>query len=139
MCILVAVANDSASMAVVETAVELAEMAGEELYVVHLVDESVTDGTAERLRDDIRGRVLGASVVATVAVEHIDRPSMRSGSAVGAKLLDVAADAEATHVVMGHEPKGLSGRLREGDAAFSVIEGADVPVTIVPEPATRGG
>ncbi len=34
---------------------------------------------------------------------------------------------------MGHEPKGLAGRLREGDAAVAVIDAADVPVTIVLE------
>jgi nucleotide-binding universal stress UspA family protein len=138
MCILVAVASDSASTAVVDTAVHLAEMADQELYVVRLVDETVADGTAQQLKDDIRDRMRGSGVVTTVAVEQIGWSSRRPGSAVGSELLDVAADVDASHIVMGHEPKGLSGRLREGDAAFVVIESADVPVTVVPAQATGG-
>jgi nucleotide-binding universal stress UspA family protein len=138
MCILVAVANDAASTAVVGTAVGLAEMADQELYIVNLVDESVSPDTAEQLRSDIRDRMVESGVVSTVAVEPISRSSMRSGSAVGAELLNIAADVDATHIVMGHEPKGLGGRLREGDAAFAVIESAEVPVTVVPEGATGG-
>jgi K+-sensing histidine kinase KdpD len=47
MTILVAIANDSVSPAVIDTAVRLADGLDEELYVVHLVDEDTADGTAK--------------------------------------------------------------------------------------------
>jgi len=133
MTILVAIANDSVSPAVIDTAVRLADGLDEELYVVHLVDENTADGTAMQLRDEMRDRFRDATVVATVAIEHVGRSAMRSGTRIGNELLELAADVDIQHIVMGHEPKGLAGRLREGDAAVAVIDAADVPVTIVPE------
>ncbi|WP_336339035.1 universal stress protein [Haloarcula brevis] len=133
MTILVAIANDSVSGAVIDTAVALADAMDEELYVVHLVDADTADGTAKQLRDEMRERFRDATVVATVAIEHVGRSAMRSGTRVGNELLELAADVDVHHIVMGHEPKGLTGRIREGDAAVAVIDAADVPVTIVPD------
>jgi len=133
MTILVAIANDSVSPAVIDTAVRLADGLGEELYVVHLVDEDTADGTAMQLRDEMRDRFRDTNIVATVAIEHVGRSAMRSGTRIGNELLELAADVDVQHIVMGHEPKGLAGKIRDGDAAVSVIDAADVPVTVVPE------
>ncbi|MEF8828523.1 MAG: universal stress protein [Haloarcula sp.] len=133
MTILVAIANDSVSAAVIDTAVRLANGLDEELYVVHLVDGDTADGTAKQLRDEIRDRFRDATVVSTVAIEHVGRSAMRSGTKIGNELLELAADVDVGHIVMGHEPKGLAGRLREGDAAVAVIDAANVPVTVVPD------
>ncbi|MFB6222352.1 MAG: universal stress protein [Haloarcula sp.] len=137
MTILVAIANDSVSAAVIDMSVQLAEGLGEELYVVHLVDQDTADGTAKQLRDDMRDRFRDATVVATVAIEHVGRSAMRSGTRIGNELLELAADVNVSHIVMGHEPKGLAGQIRKGNATFAVIDGAEVPVTVVPEKHTQ--
>ncbi|WP_276271273.1 universal stress protein [Haloarcula litorea] len=133
MTILVAVANDAVSAAVVDTAVELGEAFGEELAVVHLLDDEVADAQSRRVRDDLRERLAGESVVATVSLEHVGRSGSRSGPRIGEELLELASDVDVSHIVMGHEPKGLTGRLSSGDAAFVVADEATVPVTIVPD------
>ncbi|MBX0346987.1 universal stress protein [Haloarcula pellucida] len=132
MTILVAVANDAVSEEVLDTAVKLGEAFDAELYVVHLLDDHLADAEAKRVRDMLRDRLADETVVATVALEHVGRSNAREGTRIGQELLEVAADVDITHIVMGHEPKGLRGRLASGDAAFSVVDAASVPVTIVP-------
>ncbi|MBX0321621.1 universal stress protein [Halomicroarcula sp. F13] len=132
MTILVAVANDAVSDGVIDTAVRLGEALDEELYVVHLLDDQLADAEAKRVRDMLRERLADETVVATVALEHVGRSSTRKGTRIGEELLEVATDVDISHIVMGHEPKGLRGRLASGDAAFSVVDAASVPVTIVP-------
>lgn len=132
MTVLVPVADDSDSEVVLETAISLASGLGEELYVVHFVGATVDDGTAKRLRDDLREHLADASVVSTVSLEHVGRLRSREQRQIGQEVLDLAAEIDASQIVMGHQPKGISGRLWSGDAAFAVVESATIPVTIVP-------
>ncbi|WP_254273952.1 universal stress protein [Haloarcula marina] len=132
MTILVAVADDTISAPVIDTAIRLGEGLGQELYVVHLLEEEVADSEAKHVRDRLRERFADETVVATVALEYVGRTRTRSGPRIAAELLELAADVDITQIVMGHEPKGLAGRLTAGDVAFAVVDAADVPVTIVP-------
>jgi len=132
MSILVAVADDTASEAVLDTAISLGEELGEELYVVHVVGEGLADTKAKRIRDTLRERLADAPVVSTVSLEHVGRLGSRQETRIGEELLELAADVDVTQIVMGHQAKGISGRLWSGDAAFAVVDGATVPVTIVP-------
>jgi len=132
MSILVAVADDTASEAVLDTAISLGEELGEELYVVHVVGEEIPDGEANRIRDDLRTRVADASVVSTVSLERVGRLGSRQEKRIGKELLELASDVDISQIVMGHQAKGISGRLWSGEAAFAVVDGATVPVTIVP-------
>jgi len=132
MTILVAVADDEASSRVLETAVTLGEALATPLYVVHLVDDADADRAAERMRDALSDRLADEPVEARVALEYVGRHSRRPGARIARELLEIAEDVDITHIVMGHEPKGLSGRLRSGDAAFAVVNETTVPVTVVP-------
>jgi len=132
MTILVAVANDRLSEAVVETAVSLADGLGEELYVVHLVDGELADADAKQVRDRLRRRLAEAPVVTNVSLEHVGRLSPRTESRVGHELVEIAEDIEVRHIVMGHRSKGVLATLSTGNAAFAVADKASVPVTIVP-------
>lgn len=132
MTILVAVAEDAAQEAVLDVAVALAKGLDQDLYVVHLVDAATADAEAKRVRDATRERVADANVVVTVALEHVSHSGTRPGNRIGQELVDLAADVDISHIVMGHASKGWLARLREGDTAFAVVADADVPVTIVP-------
>jgi len=132
MTILVAVADDGAASRVIDTAVTLGEALSTPLYVVHLVGEAHADRTAERMRDALENRLDDEPVESRVALEYVGRHSRRPGARIAHELLEIAADVDITHIVMGHEPKGLRGRLRSGDVAFAVVNETTVPVTVVP-------
>ena len=132
MTILVAVADDEASARVIDTAVALGSGLDTPLYVVHLVDDADADRTAERMRDALTDRLADEPVEATVALEYVGRHGRRPGARIASELLEIAEDVDITHIVMGHEAKGIGGRLRSGDAAFAVVNETTVPVTVVP-------
>ncbi|WP_277540940.1 universal stress protein [Haloarcula laminariae] len=132
MTILVAVADDEASSRVIDTAVALGSGLNVPLYVVHLVDDADADRAAERMRDELTERLAGEPVEATVSLEYVGRYGRRPGTRIASELLEIAEDVDISHIVMGHEAKGLGGRLRSGDAAFAVVNETAVPVTVVP-------
>ncbi len=132
MTILVAVSRTHVRDQVINTAVRLADALEENLHMVHLVeDENQTDDS--QVREELRQHVLAENVVATVAIEPVDASLARSGTHLGQVLLDIAEDAEVTHIVVGHSSKGLLGDITQGSTAFTVADAAPVPVTIVPE------
>ena len=131
MTLLVPVASDPLRGRVLETAIELGEALGDDLYIVHLVDDETADATAKQVRDEIRDRVRSADVTATVSLEHVGHGLARSHSRIGQDVIELAADVTVTHIVMGHTPKGLLEELTRGSAAQAVIDAASVPVTVV--------
>jgi len=132
MTILVAVADDEAADRVLETAVTLGEALGQPLYVVHLVDGTDADRAAERTRDALEASLADEPVESTVALEYVGRHGRRPGARIARELAEIAEDVDITRIVMGHQPKGLGGRLWSGDAAVAVLDEATVPVTVVP-------
>lgn len=131
MTILVPVDQGPLRDRVIETAIELGAALGEDLYLVHLVDNEVADGPEKRIRDEIRDRVEAGDVEATVALEHVGHSLARAGPRIGQEVVELAADVTVTHIVMGHTTKGRLEELARGSAAIAVLEAADVPVTIV--------
>jgi len=139
MTVLVPVASGPLRDRVLDTAIDLGRALEENLYIVHLVDDETADGTAKRVRDEIRDRVKSADVAATVSLEHVGHGLARSHSRIGQDVIELAADVTVSHIVMGHTSKSVLGELTHGSAAQAVIDAADVPVTVVPsESETRG-
>lgn len=134
MTILVAVTDDGLSDRVLDVAVDLGRDLDEDLYVVHLTTNESATGDERRLRDELRDGLADEPVGSTVAIEHLGRGGTRSGRAVGRELADLASDTGVTHAVIGYRSKSTLRRLAEGTTAFAVAQGADVPVTVVPEP-----
>ncbi|MFC7133089.1 MULTISPECIES: universal stress protein [Salinibaculum] len=132
MTILVAVADDPMRERVLDVGLDLGRGLGQDLYVLHLVNETSADSDARRIRDEVREYVTGADVAVTVSVEQISHTGARSGPRTAQELLDAAADVHISHIVMGHTSKGLLGNLKDGSTAFAVADSAEIPVTIVP-------
>jgi nucleotide-binding universal stress UspA family protein len=139
MVILAAAGNDALQERVLAVALRLADDRGEELRVVHLVDESVSAADADRLADRLRERLVGEDVVSTVAVERVDRTPGRSHARIGRALSELTAADDVSHVVVGHASKEFAESLLRGNAAFAVAEDARVPVTVVPDGVGRDG
>lgn len=132
MTILVGAANDSLRERVVTVAVDLGCQMDEELHVVHLVDDSVSDADVTRFRVSLEERLATEPVVSTITVERLDysagRPRQQSGEALAA----LATEDGTSHVVVGHESKELVETLMKGNTAFAVADESQVPVTVVP-------
>lgn len=133
MSILVAIADDELRTHVLGAAITLGKALDDELYVVHVTDEEGATVDTRNLADEIRNELVGRGVEFSVAIEYVESPTRRSGTAVGQRLASIADDEEITHAVVGHQAKDRIERLLGGDVAFSVAEAASVPVTIVPE------
>ncbi|MGM0604042.1 MAG: universal stress protein [Halobacteriota archaeon] len=135
MVVLVAVADDHVRDRVLSVALELGTSIDTELYVVHLTTDEVADGDARLIRDELQRTLADAPIDCTVAIEFVGRGGIRSGHRIGHTLVDIASDVEITHIVVGHTSKRLIQNLTQGNTAFAVADGADVPVTIVPDGA----
>jgi nucleotide-binding universal stress UspA family protein len=133
--ILVAIADDATRDGVIDVALRLGRAAGEELYVVHLVEDEVADADAKRIRRELRRRFVDEDIVSTISIEYIGHTGRRSGSRIGRELIDIASDVSISHIVMGHVSKPLVRNIRQGNTAFTVVNDASVPVTIVTEDA----
>lgn len=133
MSILVAAANDTVRDRVVQVAVELGKALDRELRVIHFADDSIDDAAATAVGDELRQRLLGEDVVATVTVERIEKAHGRPNARIGAELVKLAAATRASHIVVGHSSKEFVENLAKGNTAFTVADEAQVPVTVVPD------
>ena len=132
MSILVAIADDPARDRVLDVATDLGAGLDRDLYIVHLVEQQTTTPDARRIRDEIRERTSDEAVVSTISVEYITHQGNRSATRTARELLDIAADVDISHIVMGHLSKGVVENIRQGNTAFAVVDESTVPVTIVP-------
>lgn len=133
MVLLVPVANGPLRDHVLDIAVELGEALGQELYIVHLVENEVADGDAKAMRDELRSKLEDDGITATVSLEYVGHSGARPGPRIGQEILEIAADVDVSHIVMGHSTHGLLQEVTRGSTAMSVVDNATVPVTIVPE------
>jgi nucleotide-binding universal stress UspA family protein len=132
MSILVAIADDPARDRVLEVAMELGQGLDWDLHIVHLVEDTSTNPDARRIRDELRERTRDGPVVSTISVEYITHQGNRSATRTAKELLDIAADVDISHIVMGHLSKGVVENITQGNTAFAVVDESTVPVTIVP-------
>lgn len=136
MTILVAVSRAPNRDKVLDMAIRLGNAFDEDLHIVNLIEDQSPTDNPRQIRQELRQRVLQENAVATIAVEPIDGTLVRAGPRLGRELLDLAAEDDVTHIVVGHSSKGLLGDITQGNTAFTVADTAPVPVTIVPENAS---
>lgn len=133
MAILVAIGDDDRFEAVLEVAAQFARGMDQSLTVAHVTANETASGDDRSFRDEIRSFFSGTGVQAEVTLEHLNRSGLRSGTAIGKQLVDIAEGVEIDHVVIGHRSKTQLAELRDGHTGFVVAQEATVPVTIVPE------
>ncbi|ERG97825.1 MAG: universal stress protein family [Haloquadratum sp. J07HQX50] len=138
MSILVAIGNDGRFEEVLTVAMQLATGLDEGLYVAHLTENKSASADDRSFRDNVQSFLSSADVPVEFSLEHLNRSGLRSGTAVGKQLVDLASDVEIEHIVIGHRSKNRLAAVREGHTGFVVAEGAAVPVTIVPEAVELG-
>lgn len=132
MSILVAVSDDGRFEPVLAVAAELAAGLETELRVAHLTTNESASGDERSFKTTVQEFVSDADVPTAVDIEHLERSSLRSGTAIGKQLVEFTTDVNVDHVVIGHRSKGRVASAREGHTGFTVVEEASVPVTIVP-------
>ena len=133
MAILVAIGDDDRFETVLAVAVQLANGLHQDLTVAHVTENQTASAEDRSFRDEIRASLSDVDVTADVSLEHLNRSSLRSGTAIGNQLVDIAEGVEIDHIVIGHRSKTQLETLRDGHTGFVVAEEAGVPVTIVPE------
>jgi K+-sensing histidine kinase KdpD len=133
MSILVAIGDDDRFEVVLQVAARFAGEMNQDLIVAHITANKMASGDDRSFRDEIRSVVSEADVQADTTLEHLNRRRLRSGTAVGKQLVDMAKGVEIDQIVIGHRQKTQLAELREGHTGFVVAQGATVPVTIVPE------
>lgn len=133
MAILVAVSDDDDFKTVLTVATRLATGLEQDLQVTHVTGEQSASQRERAFRDDVRAFLSDADISVEVNLEHLDRGGLRSGTAIGKQLLELAEDVEIDHIVIGHHSKNRLRTASEGHTDFIVAETAAVPVTIVPE------
>jgi len=132
MAILVALGDDDRFETVLAVAVQLANGLDQALTVAHVTENQTASADDRSFRDAIRAWLSDVDVTAT-SRWNINRSSLRSGTAIGNQLVDIAEGVEIDHIVIGHRSKTQLETLRDGHTGFVVAEAAGVPVTIVPE------
>lgn len=131
MAILVPFDDTDPGVRALEYAADLAKDGGRSVEVAHfteVIDEDAHDALerAEAILDDE-----GVEGHPEVKVD-LQLTTLRHEDEVGRDVLTVLEDGDYEEVVMGHAEEGSVQRLIEGSAVQTVIEGADVPVTVVP-------
>lgn len=133
MTVLVAVSRSHTRNRVLDMGIRLGEAFGREVHIVHLIEESDDSADPSQVREELREYVLAEAAVATVAVERVESTLGRPATQFGEKLLDVATEIDASHVVVGHTQQGVIDDVTRGTTAMTVADKAPVPVTVVPE------
>jgi len=133
MSILVAVSDDDDFKIVLTVAMRLAAGLDQDLQVTHVTGEKSASQRERAFRDDVRAFLSEANMPVDINLEHLDRGGLRSGTAIGKQLLELAEDVDIDHIVIGHHSKNRLRTASQGHTDFIVAEAAAVPVTIVPE------
>jgi len=133
MAILVAIGDDDRFEVVLGVASQFAREMDRDLTIAHVTASDNASASDRDFRDEVQSFVAEADVEAEVRLEHLNRSGLRSGTAIGKQLVDIAEDVEIDHVVVGHRSKTQLAELRDGHTGFVVAQEATVPVTIVSE------
>lgn len=133
MTILVAVGDDDRVKSVLDVGVRLTQAFEQDLIVAHVTANETASGDDRSFRQRIRTFLSDMDAQAKITLKYLDRSSLRSGTAIGKQLVDIAEGVEIEHIVVGYRSKDQLGELREGHTGFTVAKSATVPVTIVPE------
>lgn len=129
MDILVPIDGSECSERALQFAVELAHRFDAAVDVVHVTDHR-TEATEKLLRH--AEQTLEAEGIPSEPDVVFEMKKFRGSDVVGERILDIAEEDEYDHIVMGHHGTGAIGKMILGSAAETVVEGTDVPVTIIP-------
>lgn len=129
MTVLVPIDSSENSVRALAFAAEFAERLGTDLHTVHVSnnENDATEALAARVHETLEGTPFedDTEVVA-------ESRGLRAESEVGKVILELLADETYEHVVMGHHGSGIVGRTILGSATETVMDGTDVPMTVVP-------
>jgi nucleotide-binding universal stress UspA family protein len=100
------------------------------LHVVHITDSETeaTEQLVERAREVLAEEGVSEDPEISVDVGLDLRPAER----IGNDILELAAEREYDHVIMGHHGEGAVQRAIVGSAAETVVRASTVPVTVIP-------
>ncbi len=129
MKILAPIDGSDCSFRALEFATRFVRMYDAELRVVHVTDHR-TEAT-EELIDRARDLLEREGFEEDVDV-YIDVRKFRRANRVGEDVLYITEEEGFDHVVMGHHGQGAVSDAILGSAAKTVLEGTDVPVTVIP-------
>ncbi|MDZ5811695.1 universal stress protein [Halorubrum sp. AD140] len=101
------------------------------LHVIHITDY---EGEAKQdLLDRAKSMLTKAGIEGDPEIIPITQmASPRYANRVGSLILDVAAERDYDHVIMGHHGTGRLGQAFLGSAAKTVVGADEIPVTIIP-------
>lgn len=133
MAILVAIGDDDQFETVLAVASQFAQKMNQDLTVAHVTTDDNASSSDRDFRDKVESYISEADVSAEVKLEYLNRSGLRSGTAIGKQLVDIAEDVEIDHIIIGHRSKSQLAEIRDGHTGFVVAEEATVPVTIVSE------
>ena len=128
MSVQVPIDGSDCSIRAIEFAAEFADRYDTGLHVVHFTDSKTSD--VEELMDRVRDRLADLGVRDEPEVRTESR-LFRAEDKIGEDVLDPVEEEGYDHVVMGHHGTGAAGRAVLGSASRTVIDGAEVPVTLV--------
>lgn len=129
MDILVPIDGSECSERALEFAVELAHRFDATVKVVHVTDHR-TEATEELL--ERAEQTLEKEGIPSEPEVVFEMKKFRGSDVVGERILDIAEEEEYDHIVMGHHGTGAIGKMILGSAAETVVQGTDVPVTVIP-------
>jgi nucleotide-binding universal stress UspA family protein len=129
MDILVPIDGSECSERALAFAVDFAHRFDASVNVVHVTDHR-TEATEELLQR--AEQTLAKEGIPSAPEVVFEMKKFRGSDVVGERILDIAEEEEYDHVVMGHHGTGAIGKMILGSAAETVVQGTDVPVTIIP-------
>lgn len=131
MKIVVPIDGSTVSFNALRFAADLARSYDGTLHTVHITDVHTdeTDRTLDQAREVLADEGIDndPTVVSDVRISNL-----RGSNQVGDDILELIDEHGYNHVVMGHHVEGWIGNAILGSAAETVVQSAQVPVTIVP-------
>lgn len=130
MEILVPIDGSDCSERALRFAAEMAERYDASLSIVHITD--VETEATKQLMDHAREVLDEAGSDEDPTIQIDLRLSFRGADRIGKDILTLVEEEGYDHVVMGHHGAGRVDRLILGSAAETVIQAAEVTVTVIP-------
>jgi len=132
MHVLVPIDGSDPSVRALSFGIDLADRFEGELDVVHIgdPDATATEQLLERARDQCADVDVEATVEAVPEVE--DESRLHYASKIGGQILDIAAERDVDHIVMGTHGRSGIDEYVLGSAAETILDTQEYPVTVVP-------
>ncbi|MFC6732827.1 MULTISPECIES: universal stress protein [unclassified Haladaptatus] len=132
MRILVAIDSSECSFTALSYALDLYEMGGVELDVVHVTDFK-TDAT-EALVAKAREMLADAGIdTEPEVVTNLGLDTPKASVRVGQRIVELATERGADQIVVGrHGETGMLEKIILGSTSETVVKGAEIPVTVIP-------